>query len=483
MTSVNKEYLDIIVIGAGLSGICAAYHLQNDCPQKSYAIFEGRESIGGTWDLFRYPGIRSDSDMFTYGYNFKPWTDPDSLASADKIMNYLRETIEENNIKSKIKLNHKVKKLSWSSEQSLWSITVEVNGEIKHFESQFILCCSGYYNYEQGYQPEFKNKESFKGTFIQPQHWPENFDYTDKKIVVIGSGATAVTLVPNLVEKANHVILLQRSPSYIMPMPMQDSLLMFLRKLFPDVWVSRFARMRNVWMSSLIHKYMIKYPNWARNFIKKKQDEILSKNIDRKHFTPDYAPWDQRLCLIPDGDLFEALNQNKASIKTDTIEEFTKTGIRLTSGDILDADIIVSATGLNVEILSGVELEVDGEIVTLGDKMFYRGVLLEDVPNFGLVFGYTNASWTLKAELVSRYFCRVINFMDKNKKKSCIPRDTGDVERELFLNLTSGYIKRAQKQIPKQGNKQPWRMDQNYNIDKARLQSVDIDDGVLEFRD
>jgi len=480
---IDKDYIDTIVIGAGLSGICAAYHLQNDCPQKSYAIFEGRDSIGGTWDLFKYPGIRSDSDMFTYGYNFKPWTDPDSLASADKIMSYLRETIEENNIKNKIRLNHKVKKLSWSSEDSLWSITVEVNGETKYFESQFIFCCSGYYNYEQGYQPEFKNKDQFKGTFIHPQHWPENLDYTNKNIVVIGSGATAVTLVPNLVDKAKHVTLLQRSPTYIMPMAMQDPLLMFFRKFLPDIWVSRFARKRNVWMSSLIHKTMTKYPNWARNFIKKKQDEILLKDIDRKHFTPTYAPWDQRLCLVPDGDLFKVLNEGKASIKTDTIEEFTHTGIKLSSGEHLDADIIVSATGLNIEILSGVELEVDGKMVPYGDKMFYRGVLLEDVPNFGLVFGYTNASWTLKAELVSRYFCRIINYMDEKKKISCTPRDTGDVDRELFLNLTSGYIKRAQTQIPKQGHKQPWRLDQNYKIDKARLQSVDIDDGVLKFRE
>lgn len=478
---MNKEFIDIIIIGAGLSGIGSAYYLQRDCPNKSLAILEGRDAIGGTWDLFKYPGIRSDSDMFTYGYGFKPWTDKDSLASADKILDYLNETIEENGLKQKIRLGHQVKKLDWSSDSAMWELQVEVEGETKIIQSKFVLTCNGYYNYQKGYQPDFKNKESFKGDFIHPQHWPENFDYTNKKLVVIGSGATAVTLIPNLVDKAEHVTMLQRSPTYIFPMPMQDALLKLMHRFLPKKWVSRFARARNLLLSKFYYNFMTRYPERGKKLIRKKLDEVLSPEIDRKHFTPSYNPWDQRLCLVPDGDLFEALNQGKASIKTEQIEEFNADGIRLASGEQLEADVVISATGLQVEIMSGIQLSIDGEPVPLADRMFYRGVLLEGLPNFGFVFGYTNASWTLKVELVSQYVARIINFMDKNHKTVCIPEDNCNVKRELFLNLTSGYIKRAEHQIPKQGATSPWRLDQNYRKDKARLRGVKIDDGVLQF--
>ncbi len=479
---MNKEFIDTIIIGAGLSGIGAAYYGLKDCPNKSLAILEGRDTLGGTWDLFRYPGIRSDSDMFTYGYDFKPWTDKNCLATGDKILSYLHEAADENGIKERIRFGHNVKNLSWSSETATWTIEVEVKGKTKLIETRFILGCSGYYDYDKGYEPEFKNKESFKGTFIHPQHWPEDLDYSNKKIVVIGSGATAVTLIPNLAEKAKHVTMLQRSPTYIAELPMQDGFLNFLRLFLPLTWVSRFARKRNVFLANFFYHFMTRFPNSAKKMLRKKQDKVLSKDIDRKHFTPSYNPWDERLCVVPDGDLFHVLNSGKASIKTDHIEAFTETGIQLKSGEHLDADIIVSATGLNAKMMNGMSMTVDGEAIKLGEKMFYRGVLLEDVPNFGVVFGYTNASWTLKAELVCEYMFRVINHMDKTKKSICMPVDLNNVKRELFLNLTSGYIKRAQDSIPKQGDVQPWRLDQNYNKDKKRLRGGNIEDGILQFK-
>jgi len=479
---MNKEFIDTIIIGAGLSGIGAAYHLQKQCPNKSLAILEGRDALGGTWDLFRYPGIRSDSDMFTYGYDFKPWTDKDSLATGEKLLSYLNETAEENGIKEKIRFNHKVVSLAWSSTSATWTVEVEVDGKTRVLESRFVLSCGGYYDYNQGYEPEFKNKSSFKGDFIHPQHWPQDLDYTNKKIVVIGSGATAVTLVPTLAQKAQHVTMLQRSPTYIASMPMQDGLLGFLRLFLPKIWVSRFARKRNVFMASLIYSYMTRFPNRGRKLLDKKRNEILTADIDKKHFTPSYEPWDQRLCLIPDGDLFEAINHGKADIKTDHIDEITSDGIRLKSGEYLKADIIVSATGLKLKMMEEVNITVDGDVLKPSEKMFYRGILLEDVPNFGTVFGYTNASWTLKSELVSEYVCRIINHMDTIDRPICVPVDECNTQRELFLNLSSGYIQRAQQGIPKQGAVQPWRLDQNYRKDKKRLRGVKIEDGILQFK-
>jgi len=478
---MKKECIDIIIIGAGLSGIGAAYHLQKNCPSKSLAILEGREALGGTWDLFKYPGIRSDSDMFTYGYKFKPWTGKNSLATGETLLNYLNEAAEENGIKQKIRFGHKVNKLSWSSDVALWTLEVEVDGEIRLFESSFVLSCSGYYDYNEGYQPEFNNKQAFEGQFIHPQHWPEDLDYCNKKIIVIGSGATAVTLVPNLAYKAKHVTMLQRSPTYIAPLPMQDRLLSLLRMIMPDVWVSRFARQRNIFMTSLLYNFMTKFPLRARKFLDKKRNQILTADIDKKHFSPSYDPWDQRLCLVPDGDLFQALNNGKASIKTDHIDEFTKTGISLKSGEHLEADIIVSATGLNMKLLENMDISVDGQTLTPADKMFYRGILLEDVPNFGAVFGYTNASWTLKSELVSEYVCRIINHMDYIKRPICVPVNVHNTKQELFLNLSSGYVQRAQQGIPKQGAVQPWRLDQDYKKDKKRLKEVEMEDGILQF--
>ncbi len=478
---MKPEHFDNIIIGAGLSGIGVAHYLQKNCPQKTLAILEGRNAIGGTWDLFRYPGIRSDSDMFTYGYHFKPWTDRDSLASGDKILNYLTETIKEDQLADKIRLSHRVKKMNWNSEVALWELEVEVNGQSKHFTSHFTICCSGYFDYQQGYQPAYNHQKDFKGELVHPQNWPESLDYKNKKVIVIGSGATAVTLVPSMAKQALQVTMLQRSPTYIASAPMQDWFLKLMFLLLPEKWASRIVRKRNIIRSNFYYRYMTRKPEKAKKKIARKQDKLLSPSIDRKHFRPRYNPWDQRFCLIPDGDLFDALNEGKAEIKTDTINRFTEKGILLGSGEQLEADIIVSATGLNVKILSDIDLTLDGEKVSLGEKMFYRGVLLEDMPNLGFVFGYTNASWTLKVELVSQYISRVVNYMDKNNLSVCIPVNVHQVKSELFLNLTSGYIQRAQEQIPKQGSEQPWRLDQNYNKDKVQLNGVKIDDGVLKF--
>ncbi|TDF42394.1 NAD(P)/FAD-dependent oxidoreductase [Alteromonadaceae bacterium M269] len=479
---MKPEYIDIIVIGAGLSGIGSAYYLQKNCPQKSLVIFEGREALGGTWDLFKYPGIRSDSDMFTYGYTFNPWTDSDSLASGEKLLSYLKDTTEKFKLNEKVRYQHRVKKLDWSSSAGLWSLVVDVADETKHYQCQFVLCCTGYYNYESGYQPAFKGLEEYKGRFVHPQHWPEDLNYQDKKVVVIGSGATAVTLIPNLAKHAEKVTMLQRSPTYIISRPQRDLIQKLLSLVLPQNWVSNIVRKKNVLLGNLFYHYMVKNPEKAKKFIAKQQNKVLGNHIDRKHFTPAYNPWDQRLCLVPDGDLFESLNSRKAEIKTDHIEHFTEKGIQLKSGEHLEADIVVSATGLNLEVLSGVELTVDGELVPLGDKMFYRGVMLEDTPNLGMVFGYTNASWTLKVELVAQYIARVINHMDQHHHPIAVPQDLEQVKRELFLNLNSGYITRVQDKIPKQGAVQPWRLDQNYNIDKKKLRDVSLEDGILQFK-
>ncbi len=478
---MKKEYIDTIIIGAGLSGIGAAYHLQKNCPNKSLAILEGRDALGGTWDLFRYPGIRSDSEMFAYSYDFKPWKGRDSLATGEKLLTYLDETASENGIKEKIRFGHKVVSLAWSSITATWTIEVEVNDKRRVYESGFVLSCGGYYDYDQGYQPEFKNREAFEGDPIHPQHWPEDLDYTNKKIVIIGSGATAVTLLPNLTKRAQHVTLLQRSPTYIISIPKQDAMLKLLYSVFPDSWVGRFARMRNLFLEEFYYKALTKNPEKGKETIRKEMDKILSPNVDRKHFTPEYAPWSQRLCTVPDGDLFHALNDGSASIVTDKITEFTPGGIRLASGEDLDADIIISATGLNLTLMSGIGITVDNKSISLPDKMFYRGVMLEDIPNFGMVFGYTNSSWTLKSDMVSKYVCRVINHMQSTQKPICVPVDTNNVEKEPFLNLSSGYVQRAQQNIPKQGMQEPWRLDQGYKKDKKNMRTLKIEDGVLQF--
>lgn len=480
----QNEYVDVLIIGAGLSGIGAAIHLQKDSPNKSYAILEGREAIGGTWDLFRYPGIRSDSDMYTLGYNFKPWTSPKGIADGKDIREYICEAAKEHNVEKNIRFGHKVLTSSWSSETARWTIEVQLTstGEIRYYECNFMLCCTGYYNYDQGYEPAFKGSENFNGDIIHPQKWDENYDYSDKNVVVIGSGATAVTLVPAMTDKAKHVTMLQRSPSYVMALPQNDILVNGLRKILPESWVYRIIRTRNIALTSLMYNYCQKFPNASRRLIQKLIKKEVGDDFDMKHFTPKYNPWDERLCAVPDGDMFEVLRTGKASIVTDHIDHFTETGIKLQSGDELQADIIITATGLDVQLFGKMKLFVDGQPFNAHEKMVYRGVLLEDLPNAGMVFGYTNASWTLKADLITEWMCRLLNHMDNTGKKIVMPHNfDSTVEQRPFVDMQSGYVQRALEHAPQQGSKLPWKLYQNYALDLATLRFGKVNDDTLTF--
>ena len=480
----DLEYFDVLIIGAGLSGIGAAVHLQKDSPNKTYAILEGREAIGGTWDLFRYPGIRSDSDMYTLGYNFKPWTSSKGIADGKDIREYICSTAEEHDIEKNIRFGHKVLNAAWSSETARWAVEVQLaqSGEIKTYHCNFLLCCTGYYNYDQGYQPEFKGSEHFKGDIIHPQKWDENYDYAGKKVIVIGSGATAVTLVPAMTDKAAHVTMLQRSPSYVMSIPQDDLMVNLLRKFLPETWVYRITRTRNIALTSLWYNYCKKFPNSARRLIAKLNKKEVGDDFNMEHFTPKYNPWDERLCAVPDGDLFEVLKQGKASIVTDHIDHFTETGIQLKSGETLDADIIITATGLDVQLFGKMKLFVDGKEFNAHEKMIYRGVLLEDLPNAGMVFGYTNASWTLKADLITEWMCRLLNHMDATGNKIVIPKNfDSSVEHRPFVDMQSGYVQRAMDKAPQQGSKLPWKLYQNYALDLATLRFGKVNDKTLVF--
>lgn len=476
-----KKVVDIVIVGAGLSGIGLSYYLKKNCPNKSLLILEGRESLGGTWDLFKYPGVRSDSDMYTYGYQFNPWTEKASLATGDRICNYLSDTAKKFSITEHIRYQHKVTHLNWNSQIKKWEISVSTPEGDRSIEASFVFSCSGYYDYEQAHSPQFEGQENFNGKLIHPQFWPQELDYKNKNVVVIGSGATAVTLVPNLAEKAKHVVMLQRSPTYILSRPQRDLTTKIFQTLLPEKLASSLIRKRNIWLGNFYFKYMTKHPMKAKKIINKERQKLLFKNIDAMHFSPTYNPWEQRLCLVPDADLFTALNNEKASIVTDEIDCITDMGIKTKSEKHIDADIIVTATGLKLQFMSGVDLCIDGEVRDTGTKMFYQGALLQDIPNFGMVFGYTNASWTLKVELVSQYICRLINYLDNNDASYFIPTPTSDIQPEPFLNLSSGYIERAQDIIPKQGHIAPWRLDQDYNIDRVRLAKAQFSDGQLKI--
>lgn len=482
--NMNNEYFDVLIIGAGLSGIGAAIHLQKDSPNKSYAILEGRSAIGGTWDLFRYPGIRSDSDMYTLGYNFKPWTDAKGIADGKDIREYICEAARENDVEKNIRYDHKVLTSSWSSETARWTLEVELaeTGEIRFYECNFVLCCTGYYNYDQGFEPEFAGSENFKGDIIHPQKWDENYDYSNKKVVVIGSGATAVTLVPAMTEKANHVTMLQRSPSYVMALPQNDPMVNGLRKALPETWVYRIIRTRNIAFSAMMYKYCKTFPNASRRLIQNLIKKQVGDDFDMKHFTPNYNPWDERLCAVPDGDMFKALKKGKASIVTDHIDHFTENGIKLKSGKTLEADIIITATGLDVQLFGKMQVIVDGKPFEANKKMVYRGVLLEDLPNAGMVFGYTNASWTLKADLITEWMCRLLNHMEATGKKIVMPKNLDNsVEHRPFLDMQSGYVQRALHKAPLQGSKLPWKLYQNYALDLATLRFGKVNDQTLAF--
>jgi monooxygenase len=484
MTS-PAENVDVLIIGAGISGIGAAYHLQERCPGKSYAILEARGAIGGTWDLFRYPGIRSDSDMHTLGYRFRPWTEAKSIADGESILDYVRATASEGGIDKQVRFGHRVVSASWSSEEARWTVTAQRDdGTEVTLSCGFLMNCSGYYRYDQGYTPEFPGIEDFQGKVIHPQHWPEEPDYEGKRVVVIGSGATAVTLVPAMAKDAAHVTMLQRSPSYILSVPGEDPIAELLRKVLPPRAAYPIVRWKNVALQSLTYRLARNRPGFVKKVLRNGVMKALPAGYDvDTHFNPKYNPWDQRLCMVPDGDLFKSISDGSAEIVTDRIESFTAGGIRLESGKELEADVVVSATGLNLLFLGGMKIEVDGEEGDLSKLLAYRGMMLGDVPNLAFTIGYTNASWTLKADLVSEYLCRLLNHMDANGYDICVPHlSDSSVTPEPILDFTSGYVLRAVADLPKQGSKEPWKLRQNYAVDLRKLRYAPLEDGAMRFK-
>jgi monooxygenase len=480
----EAEHFDVLIVGAGLSGIGAAYHLQSHCPSKTFAILEGRNAIGGTWDLFRYPGVRSDSDMYTLGYCFRPWREAKAIADGPSILRYIRETASENGIEEKIRYGHRATLAAWDSSEARWTVTAALaDGQTVRFTANFLYMCSGYYDYAEGYLPEWPGMDRYRGVMVHPQKWPENLDYANKRIVVIGSGATAVTLVPALAEKAAHVTMLQRSPTYVVARPSEDFIANWLRRKVSARLAYGLVRWKNVLLQMYFYNLARRKPAKTKEGILRLAKKDLGADYDvEKHFSPRYNPWDQRLCLIPDADLFLALRSGKASVVTDEIATFTETGLRLESGEELNADVIVTATGLKLQLLGGMRLLVDGIAATPSRAMTYRGMMFSEVPNFASTFGYTNASWTLKADLTAGYVCRLLNYMDAKGYDYCTPRrrDPSIVE-EPAINFSSGYIQRARDVLPKQGSKKPWKLHQNYALDMLDLRFATIDDGTLEF--
>lgn len=479
------EHFDVMIVGAGISGIGAAYHLQKNCPSKDYIILEGRENIGGTWDLFRYPGIRSDSDMYTLGYSFKPWKEAKAIADGPSILKYLGETADENDIRKNIRFSHQVKTAAWSSEQAVWTVEAEIGPDATPvtYTCNFLFMCTGYYDYAGGYTPEFAGVEKFKGRIAHPQKWTEDIDYKDKKVVVIGSGATAVTLVPSMAEDAAHVTMLQRSPTYIASRPAEDGIANWLRRNLPTRLAYGITRWKNVLLGMYFFRMCRKSPQKVKDLLIGQVRDELGPDYDvDTHFTPKYNPWDQRLCLVPNGDLFDAIKNGSASVVTDHIDTFTENGILLKSGQELEADLVVTATGLKLQLLSDVEFSVDGKVVNASDSMSYKGMMYSDIPNMASSFGYTNASWTLKADLTCEYVCRLLNHMDKTGTQQCTPRVTDpNMEEEPWLDFSSGYIQRSIHMFPKQGTVAPWKLHQNYLLDKMMLGMGSVTDENMEF--
>jgi len=487
-TTRQVEHFDVLIVGAGLSGIGAGYHLQQKCPGKSFVLLEGRDCIGGTWDLFRYPGIRSDSDMFTLGYSFKPWTNPKAIADGPSILNYVRDTATENGIDKKIRFRHKVKRASWSTPDARWSVEAERTSgegviETVRFTCNFLFVCSGYYRYEDGYTPEFLGRDDFKGEIVHPQKWPQSLDYAGKRVVVIGSGATAVTLVPEMAKAAGHVTMLQRSPTYVVSRPAQDQLAIKLRKRLGNSIAYHLIRWRNVMFSMYFFQLARRQPERVKKLILGGVRMALGPDYDvATHFSPRYNPWDQRLCLVPDGDLFNSIRDKRASVVTSEIDRFTEKGIRLKDGSELEADIIVTATGLVVQMLGGMEVAVDGRAIDFARTLNYKGMMYSDVPNLASAFGYTNASWTLKCDLTCEYVCRLLNYMDRRGYKQCMPHNVDPGIEELpSLSFSSGYVQRALAKMPKQGSKRPWRLYQNYALDLVTLRFGKVNDGVMKY--
>jgi monooxygenase len=482
---MSIAHFDVLIVGAGLSGIGAGYHLQTRCPDRTYVILEGRDAIGGTWDLFRYPGIRSDSDMYTLGYSFRPWEEAKAIADGPSILKYVRDTARHYGIDRRIRFGHQVKRASWSSQDACWTVEVERDGasEPVRFTCNFLFACGGYYKYSEGYTPDFPGVERFAGRIVHPQKWTDDIDYAGKRVVVIGSGATAVTLVPEVAKKAAHVTMLQRSPTWVVARPAEDAAAIRLRRWLPSMLAYTITRWKRVLLQQYFFKLCRRDPARARQLILGGVRAYLGPDYDvDRHFTPRYNPWEQRLCLVPDADLFVAIRRKKASVLTDRIETFTEKGIRLASGAELEADLIVTATGLNLEVLSGLQLTVDGKRVDPAQTYNYKGLMYSDVPNLASSFGYTNASWTLKCDLTCEYVCRLLNYMRKHGYRQCTPRNADpELTGEPWVDFSSGYIQRSLHLFPKQGSKPPWRLHQNYARDIMTLRFGRIDDGVMEF--
>ena len=485
---MTVERVDVVVVGAGLSGIGAGYHLQTMSPDRSYVILEGRDGLGGTWDLFKYPGVRSDSDMHTLGFSFKPWTEAKSIADGPSILAYLKETVAQFGIDQHIRYGQLVSKAEWSSDDATWTVTStdKHTGASKTIECSFLFMCSGYYSYKKGHTPEFAGRERFTGTIVHPQEWPLNLDYAGKQVVVIGSGATAVTIVPSMAENAAHVTMLQRSPTYMVSRPDHDALANRMRKVLPEKIAYNITRFKNTWRQQLVYNKTRTDPDKVKNLLLGGIQLELGADYDiAKHFTPNYNPWDQRLCLVPNGDFFKAMREGKASVVTDHIASFTETGIQLASGEHLEADVIVTATGLELVTLGEMDFMVDGKQVDFSQTWTYKGFAYSDIPNMASTFGYINASWTLRSDLTAEYVCRLLNHMHKKGVAQCTPRlreqDRNMKQRPWIDGFSSGYMQRMMHRMPRQGDHEPWINPQNYRRDKKMFKHSPIDDGVMQF--
>lgn len=478
------HHLDVLIVGAGLSGIDAAVHLSRAFPDKDYALLEQRSELGGTWSLFKYPGIRSDSDMYTLGFGFRPWDGENAIADGPDILRYLRETAEEYGVDERIRYHRKATNFAWSSEDRFWTITVDntETGETETLTADFVISSSGYYNYDAGYTPQWPGVEDYRGELVHPQHWPDDLDYTDKRVVVIGSGATAVTLVPSMAKEAGHVTMLQRTPTYILSQPRIDPLAQALKKALPRTVAARLIHARYAAVTIGFYEFCRRSPRAAKAIIKRWARMHLPDDFDYDtHLTPPYDPWDQRLCVVPSADLFKSIHRHSVDIVTDHIARFTETGIVLESGRELEADIVVTATGLDVIPMGGVSIQVDGEKVDLGDTFTYKAMMLGDIPNFAFIVGYTNASWTLKADLVCEYVVRLLEHMDSHGLKVATPRTEDDLAPSPLLDLESGYLQRAAGRLPLAGDRDPWRLKHNWYFDRKFLRTSKVDDGVMEF--
>ncbi len=483
------SHYDMVIVGAGLSGIGAAVHLQTHSPNKTYAILESRATLGGTWDLYRYPGIRSDSDMHTLGYNFKPWKAAKAIADGPSILEYVEETADEHDVHKHIRFNRRLSGASWSSEDARWTLAVvatDGSAEVEPTTCNFMLMCSGYYSYDLPYQPHFEAEEEFEGVMFHPQLWPEDLDYKGKRVVVIGSGATAMTIIPSIADEVEHVTMLQRSPTYVVAFPDKDVIANGLRKILPEMWAYNLTRFKNTFLQGRMYERTRTKPEKVKNFLLKRVRKALGPDYDvEKHFTPSYNPWDQRLCLIPNGDLWAAINSGKASVVTESIDQFTKKGIRLKTGEELEADIIILATGLNMKVLGGAQFEVDARPVNFPDTFTYKGMMYSGVPNLVQTFGYINASWTLRADLTAEYTCRLLNRMDELGMRQCTPRlrdeDRNMEKRPWIQDFTSGYMQRMMHMFPKQGDHEPWLNTQRFAADKKMVREAPLEDGALTF--